>query len=129
MQTRRLEEATPVTAPDGCTVLPLVEVDTGSAIHCVLGPGKTSLAVRHTVIREIWYFIRGRGEIWSLDPASGEERIDDALPGLCVSIPDGASFQFRNLGDEALEFLCVPMPPWPGDHVATVVAGKWEPSV
>jgi mannose-6-phosphate isomerase-like protein (cupin superfamily) len=128
MESMRLEDASPVVAPDGCTVLPLVAVDTGSMVHCTLEMGKTSQAVRHREVREIWYFIRGAGEVWRRDPL-GNERVDECRPGLCITIPEGVSFQFRNVGDERLEFLCVTMPPWPGEHVATVVAGKWQPSV
>ena len=128
MQSMVLGDATVVVAPDGCAVRPLVQIETGSMVHCTLEPGKTSHAVRHREIAEVWYFIRGAGELWRRD-AAGEERTDECHPGLCVSIPEDVSFQFRNVGDERLEFLCVTMPPWPGEHVASVVEGKWRPSV
>jgi mannose-6-phosphate isomerase-like protein (cupin superfamily) len=128
MQSMRIEDATLVVAPDGCAVRPLVELGRGSMVHCTLEPGKTSHAVRHREVEEIWYFVRGAGQMWRRDP-EGEERIDECRPGLCITIPEGVSFQFRSTGDEQLEFLCVTMPPWPGSHVATVVEGKWPPTV
>jgi len=127
LESLNLSDSAQVTAPDGCMVRPLLSVDTGSLAHCTLPPGKTSYAVRHTVIHEIWYFIAGLGEMWRKAPDSGQESVESCVPGVCVTIAEGVSFQFRNTGSEPLVFLCCTMPPWPGDHVASVVEGKWEP--
>jgi mannose-6-phosphate isomerase-like protein (cupin superfamily) len=127
METLRLQDSPPVTAPDGSTVLPLLSVSTGSTAHCTLPADGVSLAVRHRVIQEIWFFLEGVGEMWRRDPASGQELIVACEPGLCLTIPEGVEFQFRNTGDSPLVFLCCTMPPWPGEHVATIVPGKWEP--
>ena len=45
-------------------------------------------------------------------------------PGLCLTIPLGASFQFRNAGAAALSIVAVTMPPWPGDDEAEFVTGR-----
>jgi mannose-6-phosphate isomerase-like protein (cupin superfamily) len=127
VETLRLQDSLPVTAPDGCTVIPLLSVAGGSLAHCTLAPGGVSYAVRHQVIEEIWHFISGRGELWRRDPAAGREEVVTCEPGLTITIPEGVEFQFRNTGAEPLIFLCCTMPPWPGEHVATVVQGKWEP--
>ena len=128
METLRTLDSPAVTAPDGCVVHPLLNVATGSAAHCTLAPGGVSHAVRHAVIQEIWYFIGGQGELWRRGDA-GREEIVACEPGVCATIPEGVEFQFRNTGAEPLVFLCFTMPPWPGDHVASVVPGKWEPTV
>ena len=45
--------------------------------------------------------------------------------GVCLDIPTGVRFQFRNTGEEPLTFLIATMPPWPGAEEAYAVAGKW----
>ncbi len=127
METLRLEEAVVVTAPDGCMVLPLLSYPSGSLAHCTLALGGVWAAVRHRVIQEIWYFISGSGDVWRCEPASGEEQFVAVAPGVTLTIPEGVEFQFRNTGADALVFLCFTMPAWPGEEVATVVPGKWEP--
>ena len=37
----------------------------------------------------------------------------------------GTAFQYRNLANEELEFICVAMPPWPADSEATYLEGIW----
>jgi hypothetical protein len=51
------------------------------------------------------------------------------VPGTSVDIPVGTAFQYRNTGDADLTFICVSMPPWPGDSEATYVEGKWPPTI
>jgi mannose-6-phosphate isomerase-like protein (cupin superfamily) len=128
VETLRAQDSPSVTAPDGCLVHPLLSVATGSAAHCTLAPGGVSRAVRHTVIQEIWYFVSGQGELWRKDGA-GAEALVACEAGVCVTIPEGVAFQFRNTGTDPLVFLCFTMPPWPGDHAASVVSGKWEPTI
>ena len=48
-------------------------------------------------------------------------------PGVSLTIPVGTRFQFRALGDEALEAVGVTMPPGPGEGEAYVVEGIWKP--
>ena len=55
----------------------------------------------------------------------GVERIVDVAPGVSLSIPVGARFQFRNTGDRPLRFIIVTMPPWPGEQEAYPVPGRW----
>ena len=56
------------------------------------------------------------------------EQIVQVRAGVSVSIPAGASFQFRNDGDEPLEAVGVTMPPWPGAEEAVALEGIWEPT-
>ena len=79
----------------------------------------------HRLVEEIWYFIRGRGQVWR---KLGEmEQVVDVFPGVSLTIPTGARFQFRSLADEPLEFLLTTMPPWPGDDEAYRVKDHWPP--
>ena len=41
----------------------------------------------------------------------------------------GTTFQFRATGNKPLEIVITTRPPWPGDHEAVRVHGKWAPSV
>jgi mannose-6-phosphate isomerase-like protein (cupin superfamily) len=127
LETLRIEDAATVVAPDGSHVLPLLQVERGSVAHCALPPGCVSQAVCHRLIDEIWYFLSGHGEMWRRDPTSGLESVEPCGPGLSLTIREGVSFQFRTTGAEPLAFLCFTMPAWPGEQVATVVAGHWQP--
>ena len=124
--TKHLPPAPDVVAVDGSDVRILLGLAGGGMAHFELGPGKTSRAITHRSVEEIWFFIAGRGEMWRKQ--SGEEECVDVFPGVCLTIPLGTHFQFRSVGHEALAAVAVTMPPWPGDDEATEVAGAWEPS-
>ena len=67
----------------------------------------------HATVSEFWHVLSGWGEIWRRDE-SGEE-VTVLTPGVSIDIPVGTAFQYRCTGAEALRFLCIAMPPWPGD--------------
>jgi mannose-6-phosphate isomerase-like protein (cupin superfamily) len=54
------------------------------------------------------------------------EEVVELFPGVSLSIPAGTHFQFRSLGEDALEAIGVTMPPWPGAEEAFDVAGIWD---
>ncbi|HEX2255494.1 MAG TPA: hypothetical protein VHG92_02120 [Afifellaceae bacterium] len=54
------------------------------------------------------------------------EEVAELLPGLSLTIPTGAHFQFRADGAEPLEAVAVTMPPWPGAEEAYPVEGIWQ---
>jgi mannose-6-phosphate isomerase-like protein (cupin superfamily)/heme-degrading monooxygenase HmoA len=117
-----------VTAPDGSDVRILLRTEGGSTAHFELGPGRTSLAVRHRTVEEVWYFLSGRGHMWRRTP-DGDERIDEVGPGVSIDIPVGTAFQFRTIGDEPLSALGMTMPPWPNDDAEAIpVDGPWAPA-
>lgn len=89
--------------------------------HFELGPGRTSLAVRHRTVEEIWFFLGGRGEMWRRQGSAEEIVPVDA--GVCLTIPVGTEFQFRSFGYEPLAAIGMTMPPWPGDDEAIFVEG------
>ena len=101
----------------------------------MLGPRLTALSQSvkwieqpcKRAVNEFWYVLEGRGEIWRDD---GVECIIRVLaPGTSIDMPAGTSFQYRNLSDEDLKFICVAMPPWPGDLEASFLDGIWQPTV
>ena len=110
-------------APDGSEIRLLLTMNGGGLAHCTLPPGGVSQAVRHKSVEEIWYFVQGQGQVWR---RQGErEEVVDVAPGVCLSIPVGTHFQFRTTGREALQFLIVTMPPWPGADEAVRVEDHW----
>jgi len=124
--TRRLPVLPEAVAPDGTDVRTLLQLEGGSLAHFELAPGRTSKAVAHRSVEEIWYFVGGRGEMWR---KQGErEEIVEVDAGLAVTIPLGTSFQFRAFGDEPLRIVVITLPPWPGGDEAFDAKGKWEPS-
>jgi mannose-6-phosphate isomerase-like protein (cupin superfamily) len=122
-QTRTLPKDPDVVAPDGSDVRVLLRLDRGSMAHFELAAGQTSQAVAHRTVEEIWYVVRGRGEMWRKQ----SERADtvDIKPGVCLTIPVGTHFQFRNIGDEPLAVIGVTMPPGPDGNEAYEVDGQW----
>jgi mannose-6-phosphate isomerase-like protein (cupin superfamily) len=125
--TKQLPAERDAVAPDGSDVRLLAGLPKGGMAHFQLAPGRTSRAVTHRTVEEIWYFTSGRGQMWRKQ--EGRASIVDVFPGLSLTIPLGTHFQFRALGAEPLAAVGVTMPPWPGDDEAVHVAGEWEPTV
>lgn len=109
-------------APDGSDVRVLLATERGSMAHFLLAAGRTSDAVRHRTVEEIWYVLGGRGQIWRRRGAAEVTVPLDA--GTCVVIPFGTSFQFRSVGPDPLVAVPVTMPPWPGEDEAERVEGR-----
>jgi mannose-6-phosphate isomerase-like protein (cupin superfamily) len=101
----------------------LLQLAGGSVAHFELGPGRVSRAVTHRTVEEIWYVLRGRGEMWRRQ--GDRESTVPLAPGVCLTIPLGTHFQFRSLGAEHLAAVAVTMPPWPGPDEAVPVTGTW----
>lgn len=114
-----------VVAPDGSDVRVLLALKGGSMAHFQLQPGRTSAAVRHKSVEEIWYVLTGHGEMWRQkgDVAS----VTALVPGTCLTLPVGVAFQFRCTGAEPLSAVAVTLPPWPGADEAVAVTGPWTP--
>lgn len=111
------------TAPHGSRKRMLLHLDGGSMSHFELLAGQISRAVAHRTVDEIWYFVKGEGEMWR--KLGEQEEIVRVAPDLCVTIPAGTYFQFRTTGRESLVAVVVTMPPWPGDREVYYVSGKW----
>lgn len=123
----RISRERDLVATDGSDVRILQTLSGGALAQFSLAPGRTSTAVTHRTIEEIWYCQSGRGEMWLKQ--DGREEVVPLEVGVCVTIPLGTHFQFRSLGHEPLVALAATMPPWPGDGEAVVVPGRWTPSV
>ena len=123
-ETMRLPSEPTVVAPDGSDVRVLLGLSGGGMAHFELAPNKVSKAVTHRTVEEIWFFLRGHGEMWRRH--NDDESIVEVFPGACLTIPLGTHFQFRCLSDEPLAALGVTMPPWPGGYEAILVPGKWQ---
>jgi mannose-6-phosphate isomerase-like protein (cupin superfamily) len=127
LQTKRLPTRPDAVAPDGSDVRILLGLARGGMAHFELGAGQTSVAVVHHTVEELWYFLRGRGEMWRR--LGDREEVVEVRPGVCISIPVGTEFQFRAADGEPLAAVAATMPPWPGEGEAALVEGPWEPTV
>ena len=124
--TKPLPERPDITAPDGSDVRILLSSKSGSMAHFELAAGRTSRAVAHRTVDEIWYFIEGLGVMWR--KLNGNEETVRVEAGVCITIPCGTHFKFRSIGPGPLKAVAVTMPPWPGEGEAYAVEGVWKPS-
>jgi mannose-6-phosphate isomerase-like protein (cupin superfamily) len=127
MQTRSFPSAPEARSPAGAEIRFLMEGETGGMIHATVPPGQVNRATIHTTVSEFWYVLSGGGEIWRRD-AANEEETTVLKSGVSIDIPVGTAFQYRCTGADPLQFLCITMPPWPGDKEATVIEGPWKPN-
>ena len=113
-------------APDGSEIRLLVQSSAGSMCEVRLPPDGVSIPARHRTVQEMWHFLEGEGEVWR-SAADDTSSVVTVGPGSALTIPLGCRFQFRNTGAGDLCFLCVTMPPWPGEHEAILEpdAGPW----
>lgn len=123
-----LPEHPDVIAPDGSEIRLLkLANEVSSMVHALLHPGTTTHAVHHLTVEESWICVAGEGELWRSNDA-GESVLSLTECTTC-EIPLGTTFQFRATGNKPLEIVITTTPPWPGDHEAVRVHGKWAPSV
>lgn len=126
-KTVTLPEEPDAKSPAGADIRYLVGGKTGNMIHSTVPPYQINRATVHSTVNEFWYILTGHGEVWR---GSGSEReITTLLPGTSIEIRVGTAFQYRNVAEEDLTFICITMPPWPGDSEATYVEGKWTPTI
>ncbi|MEP6269217.1 MAG: cupin domain-containing protein [Paracoccaceae bacterium] len=114
-------------SPAGADIRFIMDGTTGNMIHSNVPPGQVNRATIHKTISEFWYILEGEGEIWRRN--EHEERIVSLVSGVSIDIPVGTAFQYRNIGTKPLKFICISMPPWPGDHEASHLKGAWTPTV
>ena len=114
-------------SPAGAEIRFMMDGDTGNMIHSTVPPNQTNRATVHSTVSEFWYILEGEGEIWRDDGTS--DSVTPLVSGTAIDIPVGTKFQYRNCGEAELKFICIAMPPWPGDSEATHVDGLWEPTV
>jgi mannose-6-phosphate isomerase-like protein (cupin superfamily) len=114
-------------SPAGADIRYLMDGKTGNMIHSTVPAFQINRATVHATVSEFWYVLEGLGEIWRDD--GSESGITALDPGVAIDIPVGTKFQYRNVSDGLLKFICISMPQWPGDSEATYIEGVWEPTV
>lgn len=127
MKTKLLPRVPDARSPAGADIRFIMDGPTGNMIHSTVPPHQINRAAVHSTVNEFWYVLEGHGEIWRDDGT--QSSVTAMVPGTAIDIPVGTSFQYRNVSDRDLKFICVTMPPWPGDSEATYVDGVWEPTV
>lgn len=127
MQSKTLPKQAEATSPAGADIRFLLYCPAGNMIHSTVPPYQVNRATVHATVSEFWYVLEGHGEVWR---NNGTEDVDTPLlPGTAIDILVGTSFQYRNVSDTPLKFICITMPPWPGDCEATFISGKWQPTI
>lgn len=114
-------------SPAGADIRFLMDGQGGNMIHSTVPPQQINKATVHATVSEFWYILEGKGEIWRDD--GSQRSITELVPGTAIDIPVGTSFQYRNISDMDLKFICISMPPWPGDSEATFIEGIWQPTI
>lgn len=113
------------TSPAGAEVRVLMNNEHGGMAHCTLKDKKISKAVQHRTVSELWHVLSGKGAIWRKQ--DNKESVTVLEPGISINIPVGTRFQYRSDNGD-LVFICVTMPPWPGQDEVNYVKPHWEPT-
>jgi mannose-6-phosphate isomerase-like protein (cupin superfamily) len=127
MKTVMLSAQPDAKSPAGADIRFLVECKRGNMIHSTVPAHQINKATVHATVHEFWYVLEGHGEIWRDN--GFESHVTALVPGTSIDIPPGTIFQYRNVSEVELKFICIAMPPWPGDTEATHVDGKWLPTI
>jgi mannose-6-phosphate isomerase-like protein (cupin superfamily) len=127
MKTTMLPEKPDARSPAGADIRYLMDGRTGNMIHSTVPPRQVNRGTLHATVSEFWYVLEGHGEIWRDDGTHSS--ITELVPGTSIDIPVGTSFQSRNVSDAELKFICIAMPPWPGESEAAYVEGIWQPTI
>ena len=111
-------------APDGSEIRLLLDhrhqASRASMVEVALDAGQVSRPVWHRQVEEVWYVLEGQGQVWRCPPEVAPAAMPPVPvgPGDALVIPAGWTFQFSAAHNSRLRFLCVTIPPWPGDHEA-----------
>jgi mannose-6-phosphate isomerase-like protein (cupin superfamily) len=127
MQTQKIPKDYQHTSPAGAEIRLLMHDHLGGIAHCTLKKETISKAVCHRTVSEFWHVLSGNGAIWRKHEE--QETITDLEAGITIDIPLGTHFQYRS-NEHDLVFICVTMPPWPGQNeVEYLDKGAWPPSL
>ena len=127
MQSSTLADRPDATSPAGADIRFIMHGVHGNMIHSTVPAGQVNRATVHETVSEFWFVLEGHGEIWRRD--TEKEEVTQLLPGTSIDIPVGTAFQYRNISETELKFICITMPPWPGDHEASHPDGAWVPNL
>jgi mannose-6-phosphate isomerase-like protein (cupin superfamily) len=109
MDVQSVERVEPFVTKDGSTIRELHHTDVQSLAEATLEPGQATERHHHGVSEEIYFVLKGQGEM-ELD---GETRF--LRPGDAVLIPPGAWHTLENNGTSELRILCCCAPPYSHD--------------
>ncbi|WFE87279.1 cupin domain-containing protein [Roseibium porphyridii] len=127
MKCTRLPVTADAKSPAGADNRFIMDGPTGNMIHSTVPAGQINRATKHNTVSEFWHILEGQGQIWRKSGAT--EIVVDLEPGVSIDIPSGTAFQYRATGSVSLKFICISMPPWPGDDEAEFVEGAWQPTI
>lgn len=127
MKTKLVPERPDAKSPAGADIRYLMDGEGGNMIHSTVPPHQINRATVHATVSEFWFVLEGRGELWRDDGL--DSRVTELVPGTSIDIPRGTAFQYRNISEQELKFICIAMPPWPGASEASYVEGIWEPTI
>ncbi len=127
MKTTTLPEQPDRKSPAGADIRFIMDGTTGDMIHSTVPPHQINKATVHATVSEFWYVLEGHGEIWRDDGL--DSGVSQLVVGTSIDIPVGTAFQYRNVSNVDLKFICITIPPWPGASEATVIDGHWEPTI
>lgn len=127
MKTTLLPALPDAKSPAGADICFLMDGETGNMIHSTVPPHQVNKATVHATVNEFWYILEGHGEIWR--EYGTQSSVTVLVPGTAIDIPVGTKFQYRNVSDVDLKFICISMPPWPGNTEAAFIEGVWQPTV
>ena len=127
MKATSLPERPDAKSPAGADIRYLISGRRGNMIHSTVPPHQINKATVHATVDEFWYILEGHGQIWRDN--GKQSGVTALVSGVSIDIPAGTAFQYRNLIGSELKFICIAMPPWPGDSEAAYVEGEWQPTV
>jgi mannose-6-phosphate isomerase-like protein (cupin superfamily) len=107
MHVESLASVAPFTTKDGSTIRELHHTDEQSLAESTLEPGQATERHYHARTEEIYFLLKGEGEM----EVDGDRR--RVVPGDAVLIPAGAWHQIR--AETTLRFLCCCAPPYSHD--------------
>ncbi|HEV7132382.1 MAG TPA: cupin domain-containing protein [Gaiellaceae bacterium] len=109
MDVQSVEQAEPFVTKDGSTIRELHHTAAQSLAEAQLEPGQATERHYHRASEEIYFVLKGQGEM-ELD---GDIRF--LRPGDAVLIPPGAWHTLENNGTSELRILCSCAPPYSHD--------------
>mmetsp|Transcript_37406 Transcript_37406/g.58938 ORF Transcript_37406/g.58938 Transcript_37406/m.58938 type:complete len:192 (-) Transcript_37406:1248-1823(-) len=134
-------------APDGSEIRNLTATKGGGLSHCRVPPGGVTAPVYHKTTEELWYCLKGKGQVWRGAVVGGDEgngsgwsgggeggkiysgSVEEVEAGVSLNIPVLTPFQIKNTGEESLDLILATIPPSPGAEEAVAVSeGRWETS-
>ena len=91
-----------------------------SMAHVTMGRGNESLAHKHKRMKEVYFMIKGSGNLYY------DDKIRRMRKGESLFLDHSAIHKFRNIGNGELEHLVFALPPFDSEDVVLVKEKDWE---